>query len=286
MSKYDRNYFLEIETDVPGEFVEITRPISIDFDVIRNTFSQANTAMVRIYNLNPLTRSKLRKDKYSINKLKKIRLAIGYGDQLSSVLSGEVQVAYSERVGSDYITTIQSFDAGKAYATATINRQYSAGTRYDTIMNDLVSSLKNAGVEKGKIGAIEGETKRSASYSGSVIQIAENLSGGNFFIDQGKAFVLALDEAYRSGVPVIRAGTGLLGTPVRDFQNVTINMLLEPGLSIGQLLQLESFSDPTFNSIYKVISLHHSGTISETTSGSVKTTAVLLGGFGQWKELA
>jgi len=60
---------------------------------------------------------------------------------------------------------------------------------------------------------------------------------------------------------------------------VTAEMLFEPRLKIGQVVELVSRDYPSLNQLYKVIGIQHSGTISDAVGGKCKTTVRMLYGI-------
>ena len=66
-----------------------------------------------------------------------------------------------------------------------------------------------------------------------------------------------------------------INTPRREGGLVNLTTLLEPGLVLGQILQVNSSVQPEFNGQYKVQSIKHTGTISEAVNGRVTTQLAL-----------
>jgi hypothetical protein len=106
------------------------------------------------------------------------------------------------------------------------------------------------------------------------------LTGGNVYVDNGKLFVLADNEYLETPtVPVINAASGLLATPVWEESIIHFTMLFEPSLVCGQLVTLESSTEPDLNGTYKVVSLRHSATISAAVAGDAVTEVGLSAPF-------
>lgn len=294
MDKFNREYELSVQTRT-GETITFRRPFTVEFDIHRNSFSSANVAMFRIYNLAPNSRDKIRKDQYEWGDNRKVAFLAGYNpanvfkidekpQNLSLAFAGNITQAWSVREGTNMVTQIECYDAGFAYVNAITNRQAKAGSQQTTIIDDLLQDLKNAGVEKGKVGNYTGQISRGNSFTGSTVDILREISGGGFFIDNGKAHVLKDDEALEGPISLIDAKSGLLGTPIREQTYLNFDMLFEPRLIIGQRLKLESSTAsffnsstvrPNFNGDYKVVSLKHTGIISESVSGSAITSVGL-----------
>ena len=52
-------------------------------------------------------------------------------------------------------------------------------------------------------------------------------------------------------------------------------MIFEPRLQIGQFIDIQSKTETIYNGTYKVIGIEHSGTISDSQSGTCKTKVSL-----------
>lgn len=272
MEKLNRNYSLMIETRDRG-MLEITPPFTLEFDINRNILSSASTSSFRIYNLNPNNRNNIRFDSFDFGVLRTISMKAGYGnDNLSTVFHGNINRAWSVREGTNFITQIESFDGGFAFVNAQSNVTVPKNMPFVSIVGSLVGDLSKFGVTPGAIGSFTGILTRGNSYSGSTTDLLKDLSGGGFFIDNGKAHCLKDGEALQGEVLVINSASGLLGTPMLEETFLKFDILFEPRLIIGQKIRLESITGANFNSEYKVISLHHKGMISATVCGSAITT--------------
>lgn len=285
MRKFGRNYILTIEGN-DGRDIEIKPPFTLDFTVIRNVLSSSNISTLRIFNLNQRTRALIRKDQFDYGRRKRVSLLAGYGNNLSVVMSGNVTQAFSVRMGTNYITEIQAFDGGYAYANAQISKQYKAQTPYRNMVDDLMNALTPYGVEKGAIGQIDGASSRGYSFSGSIIKSINEIANGNFFIDRNKSYVLGESEALSGEIEVISSESGLLGTPRREQSFLSLSMLFEPSLAIGQRIKLDSSTGENYNGFYKIVSLAHRGIISESVAGEATTDVGLFYGAKYLTEVA
>lgn len=260
-----------VDTNDGGQ-LEISLPFSVEFDIVRNTLSSANTATFRIYNLNETNRKRIAKDRYDFDLLKEIVFVAGYQNDVPTAFKGNVTRCYSVREGVDVVTTIEAFDAGFAYANATLrNSQYPAGTLRKSIVTDMIGKLKEYGVERGTIGDIKGSIPRGNSYDGPITKVLSEITGGAFFIDNGTAHVLRDNETRRGSLRVITSETGLLDTPVRENATIEFSVLFEPRLNVGQKVALNSRVNPDINQAYKITSLAHQGMISDSVAGGATT---------------
>lgn len=271
MDKFGRAYRLEIGTE-NGSLLTVQLPFTIEFDIIRNTLTSANVCQVRIYNLSPRNRDQVRFNISDYGQYRPITLSAGYGKRLVQIFRGNISQAWSVREKTDFITQIECYDGGFAFNNGFVNRQYGAGTPLKSVMSNMISSgLPN--VSPGGIGDYQGTIARSNSYSGQTVGILSELSGGGFFIDGEKAYVLKTNEFIEdAGTLVINSASGLLGTPILEQTIVRFDMIFEPSLNVGRKIKLSSLTAGNFNGEYKVTGVKHRGMISEAVAGTVITT--------------
>lgn len=280
MEKYNRNYNLLVQRK-DFQTVQIRPPFTIEFDIHRDTFSSANVASIRIYNLNDTNRNLIRKDQFDYWDNRIVEFAAGYGNNLSLAFKGNITQAWSVREGSDWISTLESFDGGFAHVAAITDRAYPAGTPQSAIIDSFANDLESYGITRGAIGEFPGEIQRGNTYTGSTVSLLNEVTGMAAFIDNCKINVLKDNECIQSNIPLINAKSGLLGTPIKEGEYIKFDMLFEPNLQIAQLINLQSSTTDlanVVNGIHKVVGLHHRGTISDAVCGSAITTVKLLSG--------
>lgn len=273
--KFGRSYILNIQTD-SGDTLTIKPPFTVEFDITRNALTSANVCSFRIFNLNANHRGQIRKDINDFGKLRAVQFMAGYGSNLPIVFDGNITQAWSVREGSNFITQIESFDGGFAFANASISNNFPAETTQHAVMESMIADLKKHGVKRGAIGnSYTKKLKRGNAYTGNTINVIKELSGGGFFIDNGKAYALSDDEVIEGPVTVINSESGLLGTPVRERLIINVDMLFEPRLLIAQKIELKSTTEANFNGPYRVMSIKHRGMISESVCGDAVTSVGL-----------
>lgn len=277
MDKFDRNFQLFIQKK-DGTTLQLERPFTVEFDIHRNSLSSANVAQIRIYNLSPDTRNQIRKDQFDYGDQRLITFKAGYGKKLSLAFTGNITQAWSVREGTNMVTTIESFDGGYAYVNSITDDQFPAGTPQSSIIDSIAQNLGPQGVSLGAIGSYPGDISRGNSYSGNTTDVLKRITGGGFFIDNGKVNCLNDDECLAGEIPLINASSGLLGTPILEQQYINLELLFEPNLKVGELIKLESVTEKRFNGSHKILSIKHRGVISESVSGSATTSLGLLPG--------
>lgn len=274
--KFNRKYKLIVSNSDGTKTVNVQLPFTIEFDIARHTLTSSNVCQVRLYNLSEDNRSFLRWNNFDTgNDPLLLSLRAGYGNlnNLSEIFSGAITRAWSVREGVNFITQIECFDGGFATVNGKTNTTFVGGTPYSVVIRTLMSTLPLVTV--GAIGNFLGEVPPGGkTFSGNTLDILAELTGGGFFVDNGVAYALKTSEYYigTTGLTVINAQSGLLGTPLLEVSSAHFEMIFEPTLSVGQLAQVISTTDKFYNRIYKITGVKHRGTISGAVSGSVTTT--------------
>ena len=291
MEKFDRVYSLKVETDSgreanplefharfnPNEFVEISRPLTVEFEINRQMFGSSQTGSFRIYNLNEKTRGLIQKDWFQV-VLRAIQFRAGYrtsdGDSLPMCFNGTVKTAYSYRQGVDYITEIEAYDGGwnMAYGNNVALSQ-AAGLSAEKTIRKLAELLPYT-TGNAIVGNFPVTNKRGEVLFGNLWDLILRKSDGKAFFDNGQVKALNYHEVIKGLLPTISSDTGLLGVPRRTKTTLEFEMLFEPRLLVGQLVKLES-ENPLFNRPWKVIGFTHRGLISESVGGECRTNVVL-----------
>jgi hypothetical protein len=268
VDKLGRNYFLKVQK-LEGDFVEIRPPFTMEFDIQRTILSSSNTGAIRVFNLSPDNRNQIRKDITDYDLYLQVVLQAGYGKNMPVIFQGNIKQAWSHRQKVDFITEIQSFDGGFAMVNGESNQAFIAGTPKATILRNLINDLP--GVTQGTIGAFPGTLARGSSLSGRTADLLAEQSNGTFFIDNEKAHCLGESECLQGSIDVLDASSGLLGTPIREQNILYAEMMFEPRVLLGQKIELRSLTSQNFNGFYRVVSIHHRGTISESVCGDAIT---------------
>jgi len=277
MYKFNRQFLLRVTTSTQ-EIVEITNPLTCEFDVSRKNLASLNTATFTIYNLNELTRQKIFKDIFDLDLVRKVEFWAGYAYDkqtfLARCFAGEIKQAYSFRDGPDYKTVIDCWDAGKAAALGFSNQTMPAGTSIKDMVAKLIETMPNI------IGAtvsdqFDKKSARSTVLFGNQFDILSQITGGKFYVDSQQGFALKDDDAIAGDINLIDDKLGLLGTPRRSQSAVEVTMLFEPRFVVSQYCELQSTIEPIYNGVYKLTGIEHIGVISDAVSGECKTTVTL-----------
>jgi hypothetical protein len=287
--KFNRACKLSIETKTQGygpdydsttnNNIVIPPQFSIEFEVVRKSAASSQTATFKVYNLGEATRKLIFADKFdAANRFRAVQFRAGYEGFTPMIFNGQIMQASSKRVGVDMITTIECFDGGLAMAAGFSAVTVSGGTPLTKVLADLATQLPNT-AGKPIVGNFAGSSIRGKVLFGNTWNIIRQESQGLAIIDNGQVKILQPNEAIASDIPVITSASGLLGSPARSGALIEFDMLFEPRLTLGQIVQLESTTNSLYNGTYKVMGFTHSGMISPSVCGPAKTSVQLwLGG--------
>lgn len=290
MLKLQRNYYAEfkiIEDKEEKEVITVKYPTSCSLHIETGSYKSANMAVLQFLNLSRQDQAKLWLDIYNIGK-KQIYVSVyaGYGNNMPLVFYGWVQLCTSQRESGavDWVTEVQAYEGGKLFRYGFLNATFTESTKPEDIINYALEQDPNT-----KIGCITPDLPplpRNKTFIGQTMDLFGREYGGyEVFIDKGKLHILGDNDVKKGDLLVITDETGLLGSPRRANSYVELEMLFEPQLNIGQAVSLLSDSMPQFNGVYKVIAINHTGTISDTQCGTLKTYLTLFKITGEAREV-
>lgn len=276
--------------------IEITPPFTVEFNVTRTNQAPVNNATITVYNLALATRTLIRKD-WPDTTYRPIELWAGYGDGLPTpeeliygpnasvqsqrffprIFRGNVVRAYSFRQGNIVKTVLECQDGGYNSANATFAASYAAGTPYVQIIQDMINAMPFTNI--GAIDDFPGSLLKGEAFSGDPNTLLRNLLtqfGGLFFIDNELGYALLPGSYVNLGnVQTISDNNGILGVPIKALGYVDVEMIFEPGVTIGQQINLKTTTVPYYNGQYTVCGISHKGLISGSICGDLVTKLTL-----------
>lgn len=288
MEKFNRIYSLRVEVfgaTVVSPYrnearnIEITLPNTIEFDITRQLLGSAQTAKFRIYNLAESVRTSMRKDYSNVQQLRAIQFRCGYAPSeefnLPLVFNGTVLWCFSFRVGTDWITEVDAYDGGFQIANANnANATIAPGASAASVITMLARQMPYL-TGTPIVGDFPTRNLRGEVLFGNIWSIIQQKCGGLATIDNGQVKALNFNEAFRGSVPLLSEESGLIGSPRRSLSLVEFDMLFEPGLSVGQIVELYSTADRTLNRDWKVYGFDHKGTVSPVLCADMITSVRL-----------
>ncbi len=287
--KFGRNYRLQVELN-NGEGVEIEYPLTLEFNIVRRAYTSLGTCTFRIYNLQLSRRIGIQRDWNNFEDTRYLRLKAGYGPYpWPFIFNGNVKQAYSWRESGsvDGITEIQGWDNGYSVITSFTNTTLQGEVSKQSVINSLITNLtgKSPTLGVGYVSPFLGVYPRGRTLFGPTWQLLQTETDRNCFIDNGNVYALKQNEVFVGGIREINSTTGLLSTPRRTQTYLTVEILFEPNIVIGQIIHLNTETAPQFNGTYKVMGLEHRGIISGAVNGKCTTTLFLFFGTDKLTEV-
>lgn len=288
-NKLGRNYVLTIQNDPNDPSVTtIIPPFTLEFDIVKQNHSDGNSANFRIYNLAQDKRAALRMDyvNFGANVSRHINFIAGYGGTMALAFSGSMTRGWSVREGQNFITNIEAIDGLEAITNSEgTTFTFQSGVSKKQIIETMVSFLNQESggyITKGVIGNYSDVYQTSKTFSGNTVSIIDKeISGGGVFFDNGSIYCLQDSECISgAGFPEIGPNTGILNTPIRETAYVSVEILFEPRIKMGQIVILNSSTADVAevnqtNIFYKVVGIKHRGMISDAICGDAVTTITL-----------
>jgi len=271
--KFGRTFRVTIDLGDGSDPLIITPPITIQFTVNRSLNSSLNTMQIDIYNLSKKVRDLIFQEFYGSERKKTITLEAGYAGNLSTIYKGSIFEAYSGREGTNIITSIESRSGSWEIAQSMTYTTLSKGLTVKEILQFLGGQFQN--LQIGAIGDYSDTLLRPVVINGSTWEYVKKYSDNQAFIDNEKIYVLKNNETIQGEYAVIDKDTGILQTPRRQGNYLTVTTLFEPRLTIGQEVDLKSSIAPVYDGNFKVQGIQHTGIISEAVNGACQTTVDL-----------
>lgn len=180
------------------------------------------------------------------------RIEAGYREGVTTIWSGDLRTVDHVREGPEWITTISSGDGERAYSGTRVKMSSPRkGADIDTVFRTLARAL---GVDQGNLGSAVAALRRSPlarviKEQGIVIYgpASRELSslarsaGLEWSIQDGALQLLERGKARNGDVVVLRADTGMIGTPSVGTEGLLrVRSLIIPGIRVGGLIQLDA----------------------------------------------
>jgi len=268
--KFGRNYRLTIDPMDGGPKIVIGMPLTMNFNIQRHIMAQLNTSTIEIYNLSREVRNRIFQDRPLLgNVAKPVTLEVGY-DSLYTVFTGQLFLAGHRREGTNIVTHIEAQDGYYDTVNTQIFQTYAQGKTLGDIFKFLIGQFPS--LELGAVGKQTDPVLRPQVLNGNVWDLLKQYSQNKVYIDLGKVFVLKNNEAVKGQIPLLSVDSGLLDTPYREDNELTVTTLLEPRVGMGQNIELKSVILPIYNGQYRVNGVVHEGTISAAVGGNARST--------------
>ena len=291
--KFGRRCQLKVEVDPVlasdgtrqgSNTLTIPQNIAIEFNIQRSFNSTSQTGSFRIIGLGEETRNRIQRDPYATGLILAIQFWAGYdGEPMALCFNGTVMSAtsYATSGSPDFITEIVAYDGGFATANGFTSATIIAKTSVRDVLVSLARSLP-AVSKTPLVGDFPQQILRGQALLGNTWSIIGQIVGAAGInlatIDNGQVKILNPDEAIDGDIPLIESDTGLLGTPRRTATALEFDMIFEPRLTLGQVIELKSATNKIYNNSYKVVAFNHHGTAPSTGDDPNAVVDMVVGG--------
>jgi len=196
------------------------------------------------------------------------------------IFDGTVREARSYRIGgTDIVTVIDSTDGQDAVnrgrVKLSLHKDEWSGDKFKVAVKALIKNMGEYGVTLGAVGSYKTKSTRGVVWDGFCWNILKTLTGeGNLFIDLQRLYMLTNRDGLiiPEALPAIDDSIGMIGTPKKYNNRVDFNMIFEPGISAGQIVDVKSTILGNVNGQYIVQGFEHRGMISKAKCGELITS--------------
>lgn len=217
--------------------------LKIGFSVTKSISSTQNTADIEIWNLAEKNRNALGKE------LDDITLEAGYlppsgGGNVGIIFKGQIRDVEHRRSGADIITKLSCGEGDKAFRKATIAKTYPAGTKVETVVEDIYAQFEAEGIDRGewKFPDELPPFKRPYTVCGGCKRELDNIGRGKDFywsVQNGTMEIIPGD-GYIGDIVILSPSTGLIDTPTITDNGVKAKALLNPEIRPNRRVQIKS----------------------------------------------
>lgn len=292
-----------------------TSNLAADIQVSKSYQGIFGSAVIRLYNLSDNHRAMLFHEPYWVTELektgsfKRVVLQAGYlsynGGEKHFNWTGIIQNASSYKQGSSVVTEVVANELGYINDNAFIQLGIRKGQKVSNVLQrGMTDFIKEANYTKD----IEKEAKAKVGKDVSQFFPEKNLKlvcdfEKDYEFDKDKVINAPIQEAIKylmsyvpnaritkndniiyitdkqvrsSDIITINAENGLQSTPRVYGYRMTLSMMFEPRIFVGQTVKVESLIQPNYNDEYSVAGFTHHLTLGDGTRPSATTDLNLI----------
>jgi hypothetical protein len=235
--QYGRKLSLIIATD-SGAGIELGE-FRVVFHVMRGDYQTPNQADIRVYNLATATANKLAAAEFT-----QLALQAGYPGNFGLLFQGTITQARIGRENqTDSYVDFTAADGDEAYNFATIAASMSAGA--DAAGRGLaafIQSMKDQGITQGYTPKLStnGNVRGRVFYGPTRDELRRFAASNDciWSIQDGKLTMIPQTSYIAGDIATISPDTGLIGIPEQTQNGLSMKVLLNPSLKIGQAIKL------------------------------------------------
>lgn len=247
--------------------------LRVQFEIKKNLGKTPNSCKIVVSNLSAHTRAQIERKPIGV------QFAAGYRDSGPRLMfSGDLMRSFSELKDTDWETTLQVHDGGRAFAYSRVNKSYAPPVRVAQVVSDVAQSMGMtlpAEIQQStdvQAALATGISLHSASRD-ALTRILSPL-GYNWSVQNGRLQILKDGQLAAGQALLINQSTGLIGSPQRTVPDspkgkseFVFETLLYPEMLPAMQAQVQS---KQYNGLYRIKELVHKG---DTHGSDWKTTA-------------
>lgn len=211
------------------------------FSVHRGDIETPNTADIRVYNVSETTAKAIEKE------FTRVVLQCGYDGNFGIIFDGSIkQVRRGRESQTDTYLDITAADGDSAYNFAVSALSIQAGSTPTDQIGAVLKSMAEYGISQGYAPIFDNNPlprgKVIFGMARDQLRTISKNTGTSWSIQDGKLNFVP-ETAYIPGeVPIITAQTGLIGLPEQTQNGISLKVLLNPNIKIGQVVKLDNAS--------------------------------------------
>ncbi|RQU63890.1 hypothetical protein DF143_07045 [Burkholderia cenocepacia] len=215
--------------------------LRIVFRVQRGDLQTPNSARIRVYNVSDNTAQR------TAAEFTRVVLQAGYEGNYGIIFDGSIiQVRRGRESPTDTYIDITAADGDMAYNFAVVNTTLAAGSTHADVVNACLKAMGKFGVTAGYIVDLPSNPMpRGQVLFGMARDHLETVARSTqtlWSIQDGQLQIVPETSYVPGEIPVINARSGMVGLPEQTQNGITVRMLLNPGVKIGRLIQLDNSS--------------------------------------------
>jgi hypothetical protein len=213
----------------------LVNQLKVDFEVKKTLQPSPNTALIKIYNLNPNNENLIK------NEFDEVILNAGYENNVRIVFRGNIKHVFKYKDKTDYVTEIEAADGDDDYRNSYLNLTLSAGTTRQHVIDQAVASFSTTTL--GYVDVPEYTHIRGAVLSGNTRHVLDAIArdaGANWSIQDGQLTIVKTDGYLPNTAIVVNSNTGMLDAPEVNDKGIGVRCLMNPQIAINGKIQLNN----------------------------------------------
>jgi hypothetical protein len=241
--QFGRKYSLVVGTN-SGSAIDLSQ-LRFKFFTKRGDFENPNTCDVRVYNLSDKTANKVKGNEFT-----QLVLKAGYQGNYGQIFIGTICQARIGRENQlDSYVDFTAADGDEPYNYAPVISSVAAGANSPNAilaanLNAMRAGATSGTFGQGYVGQLSSTTTpRGETLYGNARDIMRQLARDNdmsWSIQDGQLTMIPLTSYIPGDAVVISPDTGLVGVPEQTQNGISMRMLLNPYVKIGQTIKLQA----------------------------------------------